>query len=104
MALEGSELEQENVEQEQENVEQNGGKKRRRTRKNKKSKQNKKNQQQQNGGKKKGKKGKGTKKRKVSAYNLFMKSELAKVKKANPKMDHKAAFTAAAQNWSKKKK
>jgi len=39
-----------------------------------------------------------------SAYNLFMKSELAKVKKANPKMDHKEAFTTAAKNWSKNKK
>merc|ERR1712072_1132499 len=51
---------------------------------------------------------KGDKKDKVkrapSAYNLFMKSELAKVKKANPKMDHKEAFTAAAKNWSKQKK
>jgi hypothetical protein len=39
-----------------------------------------------------------------SAYNLFMKSELAKVKKANPKMDHKEAFTQAAKNWSANKK
>ena len=43
-------------------------------------------------------------KRAPSAYNLFMKSELAKVKKANPKLDHKGAFTIAAQNWSKQKK
>merc|ERR1711981_402793 len=43
-------------------------------------------------------------KRAPSAYNLFMKSELAKVKKANPKMDHKEAFTAAAKSWSKQKK
>ena len=38
-----------------------------------------------------------------SAYNLFMKSELAKVKKANPKLDHKEAFTKAAANWSSSK-
>lgn len=43
-------------------------------------------------------------KRAPSAYNLFMKSELAKVKKANPKLDHKEAFTTAAGNWSKQKK
>ena len=43
-------------------------------------------------------------KRAPSAYNLFMKSELAKVKKANPKLDHKEAFTMAAGNWSKQKK
>lgn len=39
-----------------------------------------------------------------SAYNLFMKSELAKIKKANPKMEHKEAFTKAAKNWSANKK
>jgi hypothetical protein len=44
------------------------------------------------------------KKRAPSAYNLFIKSELAKVKKANPKMDHKEAFTTAAHNWRKQKK
>ena len=38
-------------------------------------------------------------KRPPSLYNLFMKSELAKVKKSNPELDHKAAFTAAAGNW-----
>jgi len=38
-----------------------------------------------------------------SAYNLFMKSELAKVKKADPSLDHKAAFTAAAGNWASSK-
>jgi len=43
-------------------------------------------------------------KREPSAYNLFMKSELAKVKKADPKMDHKQAFAAAAANWTKSKK
>ena len=30
-------------------------------------------------------------------------AQVAKVKKANPKMDHKAAFTAAAGGWAKSK-
>merc|ERR1712072_1019170 len=51
---------------------------------------------------------KGEKKDKVkrppSAYNLFMKSELPKVKKANPKLDHKQAFAKAAGNWKNAKK
>lgn len=34
-----------------------------------------------------------------SAYNLFMKTELAKVKKEHPSLDHKEAFTKAANNW-----
>ncbi len=38
-------------------------------------------------------------KREPSAYNLFMRSELAKVKKAQPTLNHKEAFTAAAGNW-----
>jgi hypothetical protein len=38
-------------------------------------------------------------KRAPSLYNLFMKTELAKVKKADPTLDHKAAFTKAAGNW-----
>jgi hypothetical protein len=38
-----------------------------------------------------------------SAYNIFMKSEIAKVKKANPKFEHKEAFAAAAANWGKAK-
>lgn len=38
-------------------------------------------------------------KRAPSAYNLFMKSELAKVKAKNPTLNHKEAFTAAANNW-----
>ena len=42
-------------------------------------------------------------KRPPSAYNLFMKSELAKVKKAQPTLDHKQAFTAAANNWKNSK-
>ena len=39
-----------------------------------------------------------------SAYNLFMKKELPAFKKANPKLDHKAAFAAVAKKWSAKKK
>ena len=38
-------------------------------------------------------------KRPPSAYNLFMKSELAKVKAKSPELNHKEAFTAAANNW-----
>lgn len=37
--------------------------------------------------------------KKLSAYNQFMKTELGKVKAANPKLDHKEAFKAAAANW-----
>ncbi|KAI8973275.1 hypothetical protein BDF20DRAFT_881486 [Mycotypha africana] len=39
--------------------------------------------------------------KKVSPYNNFMKTELAKVKEANPGIAHKEAFKLAAQNWSK---
>jgi hypothetical protein len=39
-----------------------------------------------------------------SAYNVFMKAELTNLKKANPKMEHKEAFTQAAKNWSANKK
>lgn len=42
-------------------------------------------------------------KRAPSVYNLYMKTELARIKKANPTMDHKAAFTAAASGWAKSK-
>lgn len=37
-------------------------------------------------------------KRAASPYNVFMKNELAKVKKANPSLNHKDAFKVAAQN------
>ncbi|KAJ2501264.1 hypothetical protein GGH96_002069 [Coemansia sp. RSA 1972] len=40
---------------------------------------------------------KGTKK--ISPYNKFMKTELAKVKQTNPGIAHKDAFKMAAQNW-----
>eukprot|EP00960_Hanusia_phi_P055551 763001-Hanusia_phi.AAC.2 len=39
----------------------------------------------------------------ASPYNLFMKEELARVKKDNPDLDHKKAFKMAAENWSKQK-
>merc|ERR1712072_1132282 len=57
---------------------------------------------------KKGSAKKGDKKEKVkrapSAYNIFMKKELEKLKKSQPKLDHKGRFAAAAANWSKNKK
>lgn len=33
-----------------------------------------------------------------SAYNIFMKTEVSKVKAENPKLDHKEAFKVAAAN------
>ncbi|EKX44664.1 hypothetical protein GUITHDRAFT_163519 [Guillardia theta CCMP2712] len=39
----------------------------------------------------------------ASPYNMFMKEELARVKKENPDLDHKKAFKMAAENWSKQK-
>ncbi len=38
-------------------------------------------------------------KREPSPYNLFMKSEMAKLKKEHPNMPHKELFTKAASNW-----
>lgn len=43
-------------------------------------------------------------KRAPSAYNIFMKAEIPKVKKSNPKLTHKEAFAKAAGNWQKQKK
>jgi hypothetical protein len=43
-----------------------------------------------------------TKKRKLSPYNIFMKTEIKKVKKDNPKLSHQQAFKKAAGNWGKK--
>ena len=42
------------------------------------------------------------KKRAPSAFNLFMKSELTRLKKANPSLNHKVAFVQAAHNWKAK--
>ena len=38
--------------------------------------------------------------KKLTPYNSFMKTELAKVKKAHPNLSHKEAFKAAAGNVS----
>ncbi|KAJ2818798.1 hypothetical protein IWW50_005685 [Coemansia erecta] len=38
--------------------------------------------------------------KKLSPYNKFMKTELAKVKLATPGIPHKEAFKKAAQNWA----
>jgi len=40
----------------------------------------------------------------ASAYNIFMKKELEKLKKSSPKLDHKGRFAAAAANWTNAKK
>ncbi|CAG8737974.1 22468_t:CDS:2 [Gigaspora margarita] len=37
--------------------------------------------------------------KKLSPYNKFMKTELAKVKAENPTLNHKEAFKQAAQRW-----
>lgn len=42
-------------------------------------------------------------KRAPSAYNVFMKSEISKVKKSNPSLAHKEAFKKAASNWASSK-
>ena len=49
----------------------------------------------------------GVKKKKVtrepSEYNLFIKSEYEKIKKANPTMNHKDIFAMCASSWKKSK-
>ena len=47
---------------------------------------------------------KNTTKRKPSAFNLFMKTEIKKVKQAHPKMSHQQAFKTAAHNWKSSSK
>ncbi|KAJ2772766.1 hypothetical protein IWQ57_001622 [Coemansia nantahalensis] len=37
--------------------------------------------------------------KKLSPYNKYMKTELAKVKQANPALSHKDAFKLVASNW-----
>ena len=37
--------------------------------------------------------------RKLSAFNVFMKQELKRIKEANPKINHMVAFKQAAKNW-----
>ncbi|KAI8845185.1 yabby protein-domain-containing protein [Chytriomyces cf. hyalinus JEL632] len=39
------------------------------------------------------------KERVPSAYNMFMKTELSRVKSEDPKLTHKEAFKIAAGNW-----
>lgn len=41
--------------------------------------------------------------REPSAYNIFMKAEIAKVKKAKPDLEHKLAFKEAASGWATSK-
>ena len=36
----------------------------------------------------------------TAPYNVFLKQELVRVKKANPSMPHKEAFKTAAANWA----
>lgn len=38
-------------------------------------------------------------KRPPSAYNIFMKEELPKVKAQNPELSHKDAFKKVAESW-----
>ena len=54
----------------------------------------------QDGGKRKKKAA--SKKRELSAYNKFMKTEIQKVKKADPSLSHQEAFKKAAGNWKGK--
>ncbi|KAJ1728061.1 hypothetical protein LPJ61_004242 [Coemansia biformis] len=37
--------------------------------------------------------------KKISPYNKYMKTELAKVKQDNPSLSHKDAFKLVASNW-----
>tara|TARA_A100001015_G_C15014944_1_gene725036 strand:- start:1511 stop:1789 length:279 start_codon:yes stop_codon:yes gene_type:complete len=45
-----------------------------------------------------------TAKRAPSAYNKYMKRELARLKKAHPRMTHQARFKKAAKGWKRSKK
>jgi type IV secretory pathway TrbL component len=40
-------------------------------------------------------------KRAPSAYNQYMKKELAKLRKKHPKTDHKVLFKRAAKSWKR---
>ena len=42
-------------------------------------------------------------KRAPSAYNRYMKKELARLKKAHPRMSHQARFKKAAKSWKSSK-
>ena len=50
----------------------------------------------------KGKDSKPKKKRKPSAYNLFFKTEMPKVKKDFPDMEHSKAFKEVSRRWKEK--
>ena len=43
-------------------------------------------------------------KRAPSAYNKYMKKELARLNRAHPRMTHQARFKKAAKSWKGKKK
>lgn len=47
--------------------------------------------------------GKEKKKRAPSEYNIFFGKELKRIKKENPQIDHKTAFSKAAEAWKKQK-
>ena len=49
-----------------------------------------------------GKSSKPKKKRKPSAYNLFFKTEMPKVKKEFPDMEHSKAFKEVTKRWKAK--
>lgn len=50
-----------------------------------------------------GKEKKNKKPRKPTAFNIFMKDAIAKVKKENPDIPHNEAFKMAASMWSEQK-
>tara|TARA_B100000941_G_scaffold290767_1_gene274571 strand:- start:2024 stop:2278 length:255 start_codon:yes stop_codon:yes gene_type:complete len=50
----------------------------------------------------KGKSSKPKKKRKPSAYNNFFKTEMPKVKKEFPDMEHSKAFKEVSKRWKEK--
>lgn len=41
--------------------------------------------------------------RTLSAYNIFMRDEIARLQKSHPDLNHQERFKMAAGNWSKKK-
>ena len=41
--------------------------------------------------------------KKLSAYNLFIQTELKRLKEADKSLSHQAAFKQATVNWSKNK-
>jgi hypothetical protein len=43
------------------------------------------------------------KRRRPSAYNQYMRDAIPRIKTENPGIDHKVAFTLAAQKWSSTK-